>query len=253
MPTPGDITLTIHDSQPYADSRVVASGLGLDHGNLLESVDAHSERFTRFKPLNRSESRPNGGRPLRYLLMPRDAVTMLVAICRPTPQTLDWQAAVIEAFRRMEGQLSGNTGQLPADYPSALRALADEAEARQALAAKVESDAPKVAFAEAVEVAADTFTVRDVVKAIKPKPLEREFRAWLAANRWIFKRGDDWVPYSTRIIDKDMEISETTRKLADGSLYRDADGHTRVDRAAHFTGKGKVKVTAQWAKREGVA
>lgn len=54
---------------------------------------------------------------------------------------------------------TGMYAMLPQDYPSALRALADSVEERLRLEAKIEEDRPKVEFAEAVEVAANSIHV----------------------------------------------------------------------------------------------
>lgn len=56
---------------------------------------------------------------------------------------------------------------IPQDYPSALRALADECEKNQRLEDKIALDAPKVTFAESVEGSASYITVGELAKILK--------------------------------------------------------------------------------------
>lgn len=83
---------------------------------------------------------------------------------------------------------------LPTDYPSALRALAEKAEAEQRLLDKVEQDAPKVAFADQVEVAPDAISMGEAAKIAGTG--RTRLSALLKQKGWLTRYGE---PYQSKI------------------------------------------------------
>jgi phage antirepressor YoqD-like protein len=249
FPAPAaDLILTVAEGQPYADSRLVATGFGIQHKNLLTTIRSHAETLCEREPLRTAlcESGPNRGDIDHYLLTERQ-VMLLSGLCRTTPDTARFLAHMVDCFLAMRAQLASRA--IPT-HSEALRLAADAIDRADALAAKIEADAPKVAFAEAVEITAETFTIRDVCKSLSPKPKEFDFFHWLRQTNWIHRhdRTGKWVPHSVRLTDGEMVVATTVRKRPDGTTFVDDDGRTRTDETARFTGKGKVKVTAAWAR-----
>lgn len=75
---------------------------------------------------------------------------------------------------------------IPQDYPSALRALADECEKNQKLEAKIALDAPKVRFAECVADSPELAYVSQLAKVLKQNGIN------IGRNRvfeWLRERG----------------------------------------------------------------
>lgn len=87
------------------------------------------------------------------------------------------------AVRTHEAEVA-NTRALPQDYPSALRALAAEFEIKAALEAKVEADAPKVAYVDTYVADEDLLRVRTVAGTLGIQ--ESALRELLIAHRWIY-------------------------------------------------------------------
>lgn len=77
-------------------------------------------------------------------------------------------------------------GMIPQDYPSALRALADECEKNQRLESKIALDAPKVRFAECVADSPELAYVGQLAKVLKQNGID------IGRNRvfeWLRERG----------------------------------------------------------------
>lgn len=87
------------------------------------------------------------------------------------------------AVRTHEAELTG-AHTLPGDLPSALRAYADEVEARAALEAKVATDAPKVGYVD--QYVADDDLLRFRTVAARLGIQETALRNLLIARRWIY-------------------------------------------------------------------
>ena len=79
---------------------------------------------------------------------------------------------------------------IPKDYPSALRALADECEKNQRLESKIALDAPKVRFAECVADSPELAYVSQLAKVLKQNGINigrnRVFE-WLREHEYIVK------------------------------------------------------------------
>jgi phage antirepressor YoqD-like protein len=115
-------------------------------------------------------------------------------------------------------------------------AKAAKAEAKQ-LAAKIEADAPRVAFAAAVEASPTSYLVGQVAKTIKLGTgidigMRRLF-AWFRNNGWMHKDGSQKNDPTQRSIAMGlMTVQERTRTTPDGSVF--------VTRTPRITGKGRL-------------
>lgn len=105
---------------------------------------------------------------------------------------LELRARIIDRWQELEAAVPAFV--LPKDFASALRALADESEKSAALEAKVQADAPKVAFAEQVEVAPDAISISQAAKLLgtgRNRLLQR-----LREMGWVTRVGE---PYQDKI------------------------------------------------------
>ena len=84
---------------------------------------------------------------------------------------------------------------IPQDYPSALRALADECEKNQRLEAKIALDAPKTRFADCVADSSELSYVSELAKVLKQNGVNigrtRVFE-WLREHEYIMKTGSKY-------------------------------------------------------------
>lgn len=90
---------------------------------------------------------------------------------------------VLPSIRKTGGY---GVSQIPDDFESALRLAADQQKEIKRLALQVELDAPKVAFAEAVETRAEEKSLQAVARHFNKPP--NNFIVWLAEQGLIFKR-----------------------------------------------------------------
>lgn len=114
--------------------------------------------------------------------------------------------------------------------------LKEEREKRKALEIKIESDKPKVLFANAVETSKTTILIGDLAKIIKQNGVDmgqKRLFAWLRENGYLIKRkGADYnMPTQKSMEMKLFEIKETA--------ITHSDGHISVNKTPKVTGKGQ--------------
>ncbi|MCG7285397.1 phage antirepressor KilAC domain-containing protein [Cellulomonas sp. ACRRI] len=133
---------------------------------------------------------------------------------------------------------------LPKDYPSALRALAAEAETRAALQAKVEQDAPKVLFADAVATTSTDVLVSHLAVILKANGVDvgsTRLFGWLRRDGYLCSReGRDWNRPTQKAMDLGLfRVKETAVTHSDGRVT------TSVTPAV--TGKGQTYFVNRYA------
>lgn len=139
-------------------------------------------------------------------------------------------AEVLPTIRKTGGY------QLPKDYPSALRALADTAEKLLAAETENEANKPKVLFADAVSTAKTSILVGELAKLLKQNGIDigqNRLFGWLRGNGFLIRRnGTDFNMPTQKSMDLGLfEIKET--------VVSHADGHTSVNKTPKVTGKGQ--------------
>lgn len=92
---------------------------------------------------------------------------------------------------------------LPKDYASALRALADEAEAHELARVRIRELEPAAsAWGSLVEATGD-YSVGDAAKMLSRDPSiqigQNTLFRWLGKHGWLYRRGDEWHPYQDKI------------------------------------------------------
>lgn len=135
---------------------------------------------------------------------------------------------------------------LPQDYATALRALAAEVEAKAVLEAKVEADAPKVLFADAVATSHTDILVGELAKILRGNGVQvggtRLFE-WLRRDGYLIRReGTDWNMPTQRSMELGLfRIKETA--------ITHSDGHTSVSKTPKVTGKGQAYFVNRYASK----
>lgn len=115
--------------------------------------------------------------------------------------------------------------------------LKAEQEKRRALEAKVETDKPKVLFADSVEAAKTSILIGELAKLLKQNGInigQNRLFQWLRNNGYLIKRkGSDYNMPTQRAMEMGLfEIKETT--------ITHSDGHIHVSKTPKVTGKGQV-------------
>lgn len=138
---------------------------------------------------------------------------------------------------------------IPKDYPSALRALADAEEQRQALEAQAEANAPKVLFADAVATSHTSILIGELAKLLKQNGVEtgqNRLFDWLRKNGYLIRRdGVDYNMPTQRSMEMGLfEIKETSVATPAG---------VRITKTPKVTGKGQQYFVDLFLGKKGVA
>lgn len=115
-------------------------------------------------------------------------------------------------------------------------ALKAETDKRKALETKVQADAPKVLFADAVAASKSTVLVGELAKILKQNGVdmgEKRLFQWMRDNGYLIKRpGTDYnMPTQVSMERGLFRVKET--------VVSHSDGHTSVSKTPKVTGKGQ--------------
>lgn len=115
--------------------------------------------------------------------------------------------------------------------------LKEESAARKELETKVETDRPKVLFAEAVTASKTTILIGELAKIIKQNGIDmgqNRLFVWMRENGFLISRkGTDYNMPTQRSMDLGLfEIKETS--------VSHSDGHITISKTPKVTGKGQV-------------
>lgn len=140
------VLVKVENNQIVTDSRSVAEHFGKEHKHVLEAIDNLVAQNSATKNMFLGQTREYRGRDFRYYLMNRDGFSLLV-MGFTGKAALEWKLKYIEAFNMMEKEITNKSAlAIPKDYPSALRALADEYEKNQRLSVENKAMLPKADF-----------------------------------------------------------------------------------------------------------
>lgn len=222
----GEIRTAEVDGEPWFVGRDVARALGYkDTVNALKShVDEEDKRG------GWQITTPSGEQEMT-IINESGLYSLVLSSKLPGARKFKrWVTAeVLPAIRKTGGY------QLPRDYLSALRALADAEEKRLSLEAENEANRPKVLFADAVSASSTSILVGDLAKLLRQNGMDigqnRLFQR-LRDDGYLIKGGERRnMPTQTAMDAGLFQIKETTISNADGSI--------RVTRTVKVTGKGQ--------------
>lgn len=171
-----ELTVFQHDAVDVVDSRQVAEMTGVRHADLLEKIDGYTKHLANgnFRSLDffiPSTYKDAQDKPRPCYLLTKKGCDM-VANNMTGEKGVLFTAAYVTAFEAMRQHLDKGMVALPKDYPSALRALADAEEQRQALLTENTANKPKVIFADAVSASERSILVGDLAKLLRQNGVE---------------------------------------------------------------------------------
>lgn len=213
------------------------------------SIANPSDAATRIDPdaLGTTEVIDSMGRPQRVRIVSEAGVYEVVFLSRK-PEARDfkrWLTREVIPTIRKTGSY-GVAPALPQDYATALRALASEVEKTAELEAKVEADAPKVIFADAVATSRTEILVGELAKILRGNGVEvggTRLFAWLRRDGYLIRRqGTDWNMPTQRSMELGLfRIKETA--------ITHSDGHTSISKTPKVTGKGQAYFINRYAPK----
>jgi len=216
------------DSTLSMSSTEIAFLTGKRHSDVLESIRKVLNEVNIDSAEFSAQYKDTSGRSLPCFNLPRRECDLVIA-----GFSAKYRLAIIDRWQELEQK---NSVALPQTYAAALRALADETEAKQVAQAQIEADKPKVKFAEVVAESSNTRCIRVWVKAMKHENNltvgERQVFKWLVDNRYIYRDRFGYLPKS------DYEANRANYFTL---VIDDINGKPR--RQLKITGKGVVALT----------
>ena len=101
------LELIITDGEHRIDSRIVATGIGIQHDNLMQTIEKYRERLARYGILLFETGKNQGrGRPERYALLNREQFGYLLMFVRVTERVREYREYVYEMFLAREREHS---------------------------------------------------------------------------------------------------------------------------------------------------
>jgi len=197
------LTMTSRDIAELVESR---------HDDTKRSIERLAERgVIELPPLAEI---PTATKPVQVYVFSgeqgkRDSI---VVVAQLSPE---FTARLVDRWQELEAQVAMPA--VPQTLPEALRLAADIEEQRLVLAAKIEADAPKVAFAERHANADGWCSIRDAAK--QSGIPERKFISLLLADGYVYRAqmSGRLIPYAATIKRGFMDVRAITTTRADGS------------------------------------
>ena len=197
------LTMTSRDIAELVESR---------HDDTKRSIERLAERgVIELPPLAEI---PTATKPVQVYVFSgeqgkRDSI---VVVAQLSPE---FTARLVDRWQELEAQVAMPA--VPQTLPEALRLAADIEEQRLVLAAKIEADAPKVAFAERHANADGWCSIRDAAK--QSGIPERKFISLLLAAGYVYRAqmSGRLIPYAATIKRGFMDVRAITTTRADGS------------------------------------
>jgi len=222
-------------------SETIADGSGVQHKNVLDMIDANRSDFEDFGEVA-FETRPGyHNAPVRVALLNEQQATLLMTFQRNTDQVRAFKKALVRSFFDMGRQVA------PVAELSRIEILqlALESEQRAVqLATKVQQDAPKVLFADAVATSSSTILIGDLAKILRGNGID------IGANRLFERLRDEGFLIRRQGTDRNMP----TQRAMDLELFKvketavtHSDGHVTVSKTPKVTGKGQAYFVNRYA------
>lgn len=224
-----------HSDQPQTmSSREIAELTGKQHAHVMRDIRVTIGELLGEDGLSKFGSSylntQNKEQP--EFLLPKRETLILVS-----GYDVHLRARIIDRWAELEAAIRAQMIALPQDYASALRALADESEKTQVLQARIEHDAPKVAFADQVEAAPDAITLAQAAKILGTG--RNRLAAKLRELGWITRLGE---PYQDKINAGLMDVKIGSWDHPEKGLQRSV--------TPLITGKGLAKLHKIFAEKE---
>lgn len=232
--------IIIENNRPVVSSRKVAEIFEKEHRRVLQDIrelscgdDFRLHNFVQSSYINSQDKEQP-----EYLLT-RDGFTLL-AMGFTGAKAMQWKIKYIEAFNKMEAELS-NPFSIPKTLPEALRLAASLEEKRLVLEAKIEQDAPYTATGKAITASHDCITIAEFVPILKEAGIENGHdgkRLWqnnlyamLRADGFLLKRPNN-MPSADARTEKIFFVEEKTNY--------DKYGNSHINTTTLITGKGQT-------------
>ena len=222
-------------------SRDVAEGLGKRHSDVLESLDKILENGDFRSLIIPSNYKVYGqNRNYKEYLLTKDGFILYMFNIQGYQE---FKLAYINKFNEMEKSLQ-NQYYIPQNYSEALKLAYEQQEQIQLLNNKIETDRPKVIFAEALEISNNNILIGDLAKILKQNGIDigqNRLFEYLRSNGYLCSRGEQYNLPTQKSLELGLfEVKTRTINNPDGSV--------RVTRTTKVTPKGQSYFINQFKK-----
>jgi anti-repressor protein len=230
---------------PVTDSLKVAEVFGKRHDNVLKSIrnicrpQNVGEQTEQSRWFYESSYIDANGVKRPMFVMNRDGVSLL-AMGLTGAKAMQFKVGFIEQFNAMERVvrqvMQPTTPAIPQTYAEALRLAASQAEQIEEQQKKIQADAPRVLFSQAVETSDKSVLIGELAKIICQNGVdtgEKRLFAWLRENGYLCQFGERYNQPTQKAMQMGLfEIKKKTIQLP--------NGETIISNTTKVTGKGQV-------------
>ena len=233
------IEIITTNGELVVSSKQVAESFGKEHSKVVRSIEGIAKSGDTKNMFHKAfKVNKQNGQEYKEYLMNRDGFSLLV-MGFTGKEALEWKIKYIQAFNEMEKRLSKPqltpVEQMAQGLLAAQQLLDEKKKQVELLEATIESQKPKVLFADAVSASKTSILIGDLAKLIRQNGVEvgqKRLFEWLRNNGWLMKSGNSKnMPTQRGMEMKLFEVKE-------GS-YVDSNGVNVVTKTTKVTGKGQ--------------
>lgn len=227
---------------PVTDSLKVAQVFGRQHKNVIRSIRdimASANLLANRQTFCESTYIDTQGKSQPIFLMTKEGFCALVMRWNGDKANR-FKMAFIEMFGKMEQAFRQVQPQqypaIPQTFAEALRLAASQAEKIEEQQRKIEADAPRVLFSQAVETSDKSVLIGELAKIICQNGVqtgEKRLFAWMRENGFLCSYGERYNQPTQKAMELGLfEIKKTT--------IQKPNGDTLISNTTKVTGKGQV-------------
>ena len=183
-----DLVRAAADGTLTTTSEVIANGTGLQHASVIKLIRANITDFEEFGPLGfeirKGAALPQGGfaKSTEYAVLNREHAMFAMTLFRNNTVVVEFKKHLIRAFTEMEKRLAAPMSEEEIVH----RALQVTYRKVQELEAKVQEDAPKVAYHDQFVADEDLIQFRTLANQLEVG--EQHLRKILQSRGWIYRQ-----------------------------------------------------------------
>ncbi len=231
-----NLVIFTSDKIPVVESTVIAEGVQIEHKAVLQLIRKYLEDFQDFERVT-FEMRPfetaGGTQKREVAFLNENQAYLLFTYLKNTDTARQLKIRLVKAFSEVRNQLKDPVNALLAMSKSEILLMAAETQKKnEALEAKtlqlenkIEEDAPKVEFTDAVISTGEEETITGASKILGISP--RKFFDWLRQRGYLYLQSNQ---ATQRSIDSGWMVVRFARILTKNSVEQKA--------YPHVTGKG---------------
>lgn len=225
---------------PVTDSVKVAQVFGKMHKNIMKSIrnimgSAQNLANDWFAETTYTDAQ---GKRQPLFLMNRDGFSLLT-MSLTGEKAMAFKVAFINAFNKMEKtikELAPASPAIPQTFAQALRLAAEQAETIESQQKQIEAQAPKVAFATAVETSNCSCLVGELAKMMCQNGVptgEKRLFQWMRDNGYLCQFGERYNQPTQKAIE--MGLFEVKKQT-----WTKPSGEVMTSTTTKVTGKGQI-------------